>query len=85
MNIYEAEEVTEASSPESANDLLNNGWTLLAAVPGGALEGGTHVKYVLGRKRPAPPPAPRPPHSPKIQASLDKARESLGKAREGGE
>jgi hypothetical protein len=71
MHLHEATVVTEAANKDEANDKMQNGWTLLAAVPGA----GSSVKYVLGKKE-LPKPEPRQ-RTPMEEQAIAQAQEAL--------
>ena len=58
MNFDDVSEVVEAWGSEQANDLLADGWKLLAVVQGTVPDAESHIKYVLGK-----PASPKPKKS----------------------
>lgn len=51
MQMSEAGEVKQVGGAVSANELLAEGWTLLAVVPCASSTGQAYVAYVLGKPR----------------------------------
>ena len=51
MTFESVNEVVEAWGAEKANELLAEGWKLLAVVQGTVPEANSHVKYVLGKPK----------------------------------
>lgn len=51
MTFENVGEVVEAWGTEKANELLADGWTLLAVVQGLVPEAASHIKYVLGKPK----------------------------------
>ena len=54
MQMSDAVEVVQVAGAANANVKLNEGWTLLAVVPGATNEGRAHVAYVLGKAKAKP-------------------------------
>ena len=50
MTFESVNEVVEAWGAEKANELLAEGWKLLAVVQGTVPEANSHIKYVLGKQ-----------------------------------